>query len=90
METKRTHGLRKGSLGPPWILKFAAKKGCFLSFKWEKSVFTTFAPPGKILEKSPNGLCQITWNYFQLQQNCLHDVLNRGESKPERPGTPFR
>jgi len=31
------------------------KKGCFLSCEWEKSNFTTLAPPGKILEKSPGG-----------------------------------
>jgi len=30
-----------------------SKKGCFLSFEWEKTNFTTFGPPGKILEKSP-------------------------------------
>jgi len=30
---------------PPWILKISAKKGCLLSFKWEKTNFTTFGPP---------------------------------------------
>jgi len=35
-------------------LKISAKKGCFLSFEWEKANFTTFDPPRKILEKSPN------------------------------------
>jgi len=29
---------------PLWILKFSAKRGCFLSFEWEKSYFTTFGP----------------------------------------------
>jgi len=30
-----------------------SKKGCFLSFEWEKTNFTTFGPPAiKILEKS--------------------------------------
>jgi len=32
-----------------------SKKGCILCFEWEKTNFTTFAPPGKILEKSPSG-----------------------------------
>jgi len=40
----------------PWILTFSAKKGCFLSFEWEKTNFTTFTPPRKILEKSPSDL----------------------------------
>jgi len=38
------HGRRKGSQGP-WILKISPKKGCFLSFEWEKTTFTTFIPP---------------------------------------------
>ena len=57
------HGRRKGwhgALSPPWSLeisakkkisKISAKKGCFLSFEWEKTNFTTFGPPRKILEK---------------------------------------
>jgi len=28
----------------PWISKISVKKGCFVSFKWEKTNFTTFAP----------------------------------------------
>jgi len=32
-----------------------SKKGCFLSFDWEKSNFTTFGSlPRKILKKSPS------------------------------------
>jgi len=31
-------------------LKRLAKKGCFLSFEWEKANFTTFGPRGKILK----------------------------------------
>jgi len=27
------------------ILKFLAKKGCFLSYEWEENNFTIFAPP---------------------------------------------
>ena len=42
------HGRRKGSLGLPWILKISTiKKGCFLSFEWEKTNFTTFGTPWK-------------------------------------------
>jgi len=44
----------RGALAPSWILKISAKKGCFLSFEWDKINFTTFSPPRKILEKSPN------------------------------------
>jgi len=36
---------------PPRILKFSAKKGCFLRLEWEKSNFTTFGPPWKSLGK---------------------------------------
>ena len=45
----------KGAGGPkpPWILKSFAKKGCFLGFQWEKTNFTTFAPP---FEKFPSDL----------------------------------
>jgi len=43
-------GKRAGAW-PPWILKFSAKKGCFLSFEWEKSNFTTFGSPLKNLGK---------------------------------------
>jgi len=35
-----------GALAPS---AFLAEKGYFLSFEWRKN-FTTFAPPGKILE----------------------------------------
>jgi len=51
-------GRRKGARGSwpsLWILKFPAKKGCFLSFEWEKSkksIFTTFGPPYKNLGKT--------------------------------------
>jgi len=52
------HGRRRGGgqvgLDPNWILKFIAKKSCFLSFEWEKTNFITFGPPGKILKKSPS------------------------------------
>ena len=40
-------GVEKGGRGswPPWILKILAKKGCFLSFEWEKTNFATFGLP---------------------------------------------
>ena len=42
---------------PHWILKFSAKKGCFLGFEGEKSKFTTFGSPwmkfGKTLSTPP-------------------------------------
>jgi len=39
----------KGGKGPkaPLNLKNFSKKGCFLSFVWEKVNFTTFGPPWK-------------------------------------------
>jgi len=44
---------------PHWILKFSAKKGCFLGFEGEKSKFTTFGSPwmkfGKTLSTPPPG-----------------------------------
>jgi len=36
------------------IWKISAKKGCFLSFEWEKTNFAIVGPPRKILEKSPS------------------------------------
>jgi len=36
------------SLALPWILKFSAKKGCFPSFEWDKSNFTTFGRAAKM------------------------------------------
>jgi len=44
------HGRRKGSQGPLDFENFTAQ-GCFLRFEWEKTNFTTFGPPRKILEK---------------------------------------
>jgi len=38
------HGRRKGGPRPPWILKISAKKGCFLSFEWEKQISPLLAP----------------------------------------------
>jgi len=61
-------GVGKGGQGEFWPplnfeiwhfpIKFAAKKGCFLGFEWEKWNFTTFVPlkisyPGKIHYCSP-------------------------------------
>ena len=40
--------------GGGWILKISAKNGCFLSFEWEKSNFTTFGPPYKKFWKTPS------------------------------------
>jgi len=47
-------GRAERGLGPPCILKTLAKKGCFLSFEWEKDKFTTFGHPEKNLEKNPS------------------------------------
>jgi len=41
------HGRRKGGPRPPWILKISAKKGCFLSFEWEKQISPLLAPKEK-------------------------------------------
>ena len=65
----RVHGRRKGGASP---LDFEniSKIGCFLSFEWEKTNFTTFGPPpGKILEKSPGG---PPWKkYFRRPYTCV-------------------
>jgi len=37
--------------GDPLDFEIFSTKGCFFSFKWEKTNFTTFGPPGKIFEK---------------------------------------
>jgi len=41
----------------PFPLDFEnfSKKGCFLSFEWEKTNLTTSVPPRKILEKALSG-----------------------------------
>ena len=38
-------GVGIGGRTIPWILKFPAKKGCFIRFEWEKTNFTTFGTP---------------------------------------------
>ena len=38
------HGRRQGSL-PPLDFEIFCKKGCFLSFEWEKNKFHHFWPP---------------------------------------------
>ena len=43
---------RQGGLGPLDFENFT-KKGCFLSFEWEKTNFTTFGPPWKNFGKIP-------------------------------------
>ena len=45
-------GVGKGGRRPPWILKFSAKNGCFLS-SVEKTNFTTFGSPLKKFCKNP-------------------------------------
>jgi len=51
------HGRRKGEAGGdlalPLDFEIFSKKGCFLSFEWEKSNFTTFGPALKNLGKIP-------------------------------------
>ena len=45
-------GSGAGVLWPPGFENFS-KKGCFLSFEWEKQISPLLATPRKILEKSP-------------------------------------
>jgi len=46
------HGRRsRGGLGRPGFWNFQQKR-CFISFKWENTNFTTFAPPGKIWKQT--------------------------------------
>jgi len=47
------HGRRKRGLVLPWILKISAKKGCFLSFVWEKQISPLLALPCKNFGKIP-------------------------------------
>ena len=49
---RRKWGARRDS-APAWILTFSEKKGCFLSFEWEKSNFTTFGHPLDKFRKKP-------------------------------------
>ena len=47
----------KGGPSTPRNLEISTKKGCFLSFDWEKRNLITFGPPPrKFLEKSPSAL----------------------------------
>ena len=48
-------GVGNGGRGvrPLWILKISAKKGCFLSFEWEKQISPLLAPCWKNLGKIP-------------------------------------
>jgi len=67
MQSHTCMGVGRWGRGHPWILKISAKKGCFLSFEWEKTNFTTFSPPRKILplEKilpAPMHTCAATSN----------------------------
>jgi len=52
----------------PLDFEIFSKKGCLLCFEWEKRNFTTFAPPGKILEKFPRG---PTWKK-SFRRPCLY------------------
>ena len=83
------HGRRKGWQGGlvPWILKISAKQGCFLNFEWEKTKFTTFGPPGKILEKSPSappGKNPSDAHYCVCTLP-LHQCRTRGYTCPKLP-----
>ena len=50
---RQGHRRRKGEPCPLYFENFS-KNGCFLTFEWEKTSFTTFSPPRKISKKSPN------------------------------------
>jgi len=45
-------GRRGQEAFPPWILKISAKRGCFLSFEWEKITYH-FWPPLEKFWKNP-------------------------------------
>jgi len=48
-------GVGRGAGGhAPSVFENFSKKGCFLSFDWEKLNFTPSGPPRKTLEKSPS------------------------------------
>ena len=72
----------RGAL-PPWILRFWARKGCFLSFEQEISNLTTSGPPWKNWVKIPwwpplgkilptlMPLHQIDCGFFYIQTNSV-------------------
>jgi len=67
----------------PWVLKFIAKKECFLSFEWEKTNFTTFCLLEKKLEKSPSG---FLWKKsFQCPCHELLSWASLGERNEHSP-----
>ena len=53
----------QGGLAPTWILTILAKKGCFLSFEWEKTYFTIFGPLHKFCK---NPLVAPSGKIFQM------------------------
>ena len=53
VRTKPYHGPRKGRPCPTLDFEISEKIGCFLSFEWEKSNFTTFGHPLEKFRKSP-------------------------------------
>ena len=66
-----------------WILKISAKKGCFLSFEWEKLNFTTFFPlqnfsknslvhPLETILPTPMWAMWFLQNEVENEKYCLH------------------
>jgi len=45
------------------------------SVRWLQTKNTLY-----ILRRCVSGLCTITWDYFQLQQNCLHSMTFKAKS----------
>ena len=79
-------GVGRGGLGPPWILKISANRGCFLGFDWEKTNFATFghliekfwknplmAPPGK--NSSDAHACQRSFSKLKLIKNYFRSSM---------------
>jgi len=79
----------RGDLVTHWILKILSKKSCFLSFEWEKTNFTTFAPPWKNPLVPPPGKHSsdahawriITAYYIALKIQVPHAKLQRTSAK---------
>jgi len=47
-------GKGAGEAKAPLDFEIFSKKGCFLSFVWEKQISPLLTPSGKFLEKSPS------------------------------------
>ena len=80
------HGYRReqGGLGHPWILKFSAKKDCFLSFKWKNQISPLLPPLEKILLTPMCGYvytrCSAVW-IFRKEKSLINGLFRNWYSR---------